>query len=91
MAMRSASGVDLERPYTLIYSGPYAISRNPMYMGWTVLYLGAAVVTRNAWMVASLPVVAGAIHREVLQEERTLEGAFGEEYLRYRKLVRRYL
>ena len=91
LAVRSASGVDLERPYTLIYSGPYAISRNPMYMGWTVLYLGAALVTRNAWMVASLPVVAGAIHREVLQEERTLEGAFGEEYLRYRKLVRRYL
>jgi protein-S-isoprenylcysteine O-methyltransferase Ste14 len=90
-AVRTASEVDLERPSTLIFSWPYAISRNPMYVGWTLLYLGAALVTRNAWMVASLPVVAGIIHRDVLREEHKLEQAFGEEYLRYRQLVRRYL
>ncbi len=89
-AVRAASDVDLERPATLVCSGPYAISRNPMYVGWTLLYLGGALITRNAWMVASLPVVAGFIHRDV-QEEHTLEEAFGEEYVRYRKLVRRYL
>lgn len=90
-AVRSASNVDLERPSTLITSGPYATSRNPMYVGWTLLYLGGALITRNAWMVASLPLVGGIIHREVLREEHTLEGAFGKEYLRYRKLVRRYV
>lgn len=90
-AVRTASDVDLERPSTLISGGPYAVSRNPMYLGWTSLYLGGALITRNAWMVASLPVVAGLIHREVLREEHALEGAFGEEYTRYRKLVRRYL
>jgi protein-S-isoprenylcysteine O-methyltransferase Ste14 len=42
-------------------------------------------------MIASLPVVAGLIHQVVLREEHTLEQVFGEEYLRYRKLVRRYL
>jgi protein-S-isoprenylcysteine O-methyltransferase Ste14 len=90
-AVRAASDVDLERPSTLISSGPYAISRNPMYVGWTLLYLGGALITRNAWMVASLSVVGGVIHRDVLQEEHTLERAFGEEYVRYRKVVRRYL
>jgi protein-S-isoprenylcysteine O-methyltransferase Ste14 len=90
-AVRAASDVDLERPSTLISSGPYAISRNPMYVGWTLLYFGSALITRNAWMVASLPVVAGVIHRDVLREEHTLEGAFGQEYVRYRKRVRRYL
>ena len=90
-AVRAASDIDLERPSSLISTGPYAISRNPMYIGWTLLYLGAALFTRNAWMVASLPIVGGIIHREVLREEHTLEQAFGEEYLRYRKLVRRYL
>lgn len=89
-AVRAASDVDLERPSTLISAGPYAISRNPMYVGWTLLYLGAALVTRNAWMVASLPVVAGITHRDVLREELALERAFGEEYVRYRMLVRRY-
>jgi protein-S-isoprenylcysteine O-methyltransferase Ste14 len=90
-AVRAASEVDLERPSTLISSGPYAISRNPMYVGWSLLYLGAALITRNAWMVASLPAVARFIHRDVLREEHKSEQAFGEEYLRYRKLVRRYL
>jgi protein-S-isoprenylcysteine O-methyltransferase Ste14 len=90
-AVRTASDVDLEHPSTLISGGPYAISRNPMYLGWTSLYLGGALITRYAWMVASLPLVAGLIHREVLREEHTLERAFGEEYTRYRKLVRRYV
>jgi protein-S-isoprenylcysteine O-methyltransferase Ste14 len=62
-----------------------------MYLGWTLLYLGAALVTRNAWMVTSLPIVGGIIHREVLREEDKLKRAFGEEFLQYRKLVRRYL
>ncbi len=91
LAVRSVSDVDLERPSTLVSTGPYAISRNPMYVGWTLLYLGAALITRNAWMVASLPIVAGIIHRDVIREEHALEQVFGEEYLRYRKLVRRYL
>ena len=90
-AVRSVSDVDLEQPSTLLSSGPYAISRNPMYVGWTLLYLGGALITRNAWMVASLPLVGGIIHREVLREEHALEGAFGEEYFRYRKMVRRYV
>jgi protein-S-isoprenylcysteine O-methyltransferase Ste14 len=90
-AVRAASDVDLERPSALISSGPYAISRNPMYVGWTLLYVGGALITRNAWMIASLPVIAGLIHRDVLREEHALERAFGQEYVRYRKQVRRYL
>jgi protein-S-isoprenylcysteine O-methyltransferase Ste14 len=90
-AVRAASDVNLERPSTLICSGPYAISRNPMYVGWTLLYVGGALITRNGWMVASVPVVAGLIHRDVLREEHTLEQTFGEKYVRYRKLVSRYL
>ena len=62
-----------------------------MYVGWTLLYLGAALVTRNSWMLLSLPLVGKIIHREVLGEERALEGAFEEEYVRYRRLVRRYV
>lgn len=90
-AVRAASDVDLERPSTLVCTGPYTISRNPMYVGWTLLYLGGALLTRNAWMITSLPVVAGLIHRDVLREERTLEEVFGVDYIRYRKRVRRYL
>jgi protein-S-isoprenylcysteine O-methyltransferase Ste14 len=91
LAVRAASDVALERSSALISTGPYTISRNPMYGGWTLLYLGAALVTRNTWMVASLPIALGLIHREILREEQVLERSFGVEYLRYRKLVRRYI
>ena len=89
--MRAASDVDLERPSALVSTGPYVISRNPMYVSWTSLYVGGALITRNSWMLLSLPLVGGIIHRVVLREEHALEGAFGEEYFRYRKLVRRYV
>ena len=90
-AVRAASDANLERPSTLVSTGPYAINRNPMYVGWTLLYLGAALIARNSWMLLLLPLVGGIIHRDVLGEERTLEGAFGVEYFRYRRLVRRYV
>jgi protein-S-isoprenylcysteine O-methyltransferase Ste14 len=90
-AVRAASDVALERPSKLVSTGPYANSRNPMYVGWTSLYLGAALITRSAWMLLSLPLVGGIIHREVLREEHALEGTFEEEYFRYQKLVRRYV
>ena len=90
-AVRAASDVDLERPSELVSIGPYTRSRNPMYVGWTLLYLGVALITRNSWMFLSLPLVGSTIHREVLREEHALEGAFEEEYFRYRKQVRRYV
>lgn len=90
-AVRAASDVDLELSSELVSRGPYASSRNPMYGGWSLLYLGVALLTRNAWMVLSLPLVGGSLHREVLREEHALEGTFEEQYVRYRKQVSRYV
>ena len=90
-AVRAASDVDLERPSELVSTGPYARSRNPMYVGWTLLYLGVALITRNSWMFLSLPLVGGIIHREVLREEHALEGTFEEVYFGYQEQVRRYV
>ena len=90
-AVLAASDADLSRPSTLIRSGPYAVSRNPMYVGWTLVYVGVALVTRSAWLTVSLPAVLSSTHREVLREELRLEKAFGRDYVEYRNRVRRYL
>ena len=50
-----------------------ALSADGSGRGWTLIYLGAALVTRNAWMVVSLPIVVSFVHREVLREEQRLE------------------
>jgi protein-S-isoprenylcysteine O-methyltransferase Ste14 len=90
-AVRAAAGVDLERPDQLVDSGPYAASRNPMYVAWTAGYVGAALVAGTAWPLLLLPVVLVVTQVVVLREERSLERRFGDAYRSYKTSVRRYL
>jgi len=87
----AAVQVELRHPALLVNSGPYAVSRNPMYLGWALLQLGAGVVRGSWWMIAAVPAAAALVHRQVRDEERTLEDAFGDEFRCYRATVPRYL
>jgi protein-S-isoprenylcysteine O-methyltransferase Ste14 len=87
----AATEVELQRPARLVTSGPYAASRNPMYLGWALLQLGAGVARGSWWVIAAVPAAAALVHREVRGEERTLDDAFGDEFRRYRATVPRYL
>lgn len=89
--VRALGEIDVEKPASIVTSGPYAISRNPMYVGWTTLYLGIALLLNTAWLFVVFPGVVVTCHRRVQQEERTLEREFGDEYRIYRRTVRRYL
>lgn len=90
-AVRAAGDVEVADPAALVRAGPYAFSRNPMYAGWTLLYVGFAFLANALWPLLFLPAVASATHRAVLREERSLERAFGDEYRSYRRDVGRYL
>lgn len=90
-SVRAACRVDLADPDRLVVTGPYAACRNPMYVGWALLHVGAAVAGGSGWALASFLPVAACMHGEVLREERALTDAFGEEYRRYRASVPRYL
>ena len=83
--------VRLAHPGRLVVTGPYARSRNPMYVGWSLLHLGAGVATGSPWIVATLLPAAGSIHRTVRREEDALGRQFGAEFERYRATVPRYL
>jgi protein-S-isoprenylcysteine O-methyltransferase Ste14 len=89
--VRAAAAVDLERPHQLVLRGPYAVSRNPMYLAWAVVYLGIALVANAVWPLLLLPGVLLATHLVVVREERLLEGRFGAAYRSYKTSVRRYL
>ena len=89
--MGAAGDVDLERPDQLVGSGPYAFSRNPMYIASTLVYVGIALVANAAWPLLLLPVVLLVTHIVVVPEERSLERRFGAAYRSYKTSVRRYL
>lgn len=83
--------MDIERPTKLITTGPYSFSRNPMYVAWTIIYIGVCLVVNSLWGFIFLPIVLLFTHFvDVLQEERALEKQFGREYLEYCARVRRY-
>jgi protein-S-isoprenylcysteine O-methyltransferase Ste14 len=89
--VRAAAGLDLERPNRLVDSGPYVFSRNPMYVAWTLGYVGVALVAGTAWPLLLLPVVLVVTQVVVRREERSLERQFGDAYRTYKASVRRYL
>ncbi|HEY9480446.1 MAG TPA: isoprenylcysteine carboxylmethyltransferase family protein [Gemmatimonadaceae bacterium] len=76
----------------MVTDGPYAWTRNPMYLSLTIFYLGLALLTGMLWPVIVLPVVLALLIVFVIRrEERYLDDAFGEEYAAFRKRVRRWI
>ncbi|MFX1818507.1 isoprenylcysteine carboxylmethyltransferase family protein [Pseudarthrobacter sp. CC4] len=88
---RSAGPFDLEHPEDLVVTGPYAVTRHPMYVGWWLIQLGAGTMAGSAWVLALLPAELLVEHRFVLDEEATLAGLFPESYPAYAEKVPRYL
>lgn len=81
-----------ETPTALVLDGPYKITRNPMYLGLALVYLGIAIAAQSLWAIIFLPVVLVIIQRAAIEkEEAFLAQRFGADYERYRKSVRRWL
>ena len=75
----------------LVTHGPFAFSRNPMYVGLTVAYLGLAGVFNQAWPIVWLPVVLVVLSTTVIaREEAHLRVVFGTTYEIYCRHVRRW-
>ena len=76
----------------LVIAGPYRITRNPMYLGLALAYLGIATAVQSVWAIVLLPVVLTIIRRRAIEpEEAFLERQFGADYVRYKTAVRRWL
>jgi protein-S-isoprenylcysteine O-methyltransferase Ste14 len=82
---------ELEATSHPISTGPYALSRNPMYMAWTLINIGIALLVNTVWVLICLPAALIATHREIQHEEQQLEKQFGNQYRSYKMRVRRYL
>ena len=90
---RAGTSLNPAKPTTrVVVHGPYRLTRNPMYVGWVIVYLGCVLLTNTVWPLVSLPVVLVLISRAVIaKEERYLAAKFGDAYRAYKARVRRWL
>jgi protein-S-isoprenylcysteine O-methyltransferase Ste14 len=85
--------VILIKPATSLQTtGIYGITRNPMYVGLLLIYLGITCFIGNWWNIILLPLLIFTIQEYVIKkEERYLKIEFDEEYEKYKASVRRWL
>jgi protein-S-isoprenylcysteine O-methyltransferase Ste14 len=90
---RTGTAVEPWKPTTaIVTTGPYRMTRNPAYLGMALTYIGIAAMSSAVWVLLPLPMVLAVIDRGVIaREERYLERKFGEEYLGYKRSVRRWI
>jgi protein-S-isoprenylcysteine O-methyltransferase Ste14 len=77
---------------TIVTTGPYGLSRNPIYVGMFLGVIGLAIGFNTLWFLAVAVVLYVVIRFGVIaREEIYLEGKFGARYLDYKTRVRRWL
>jgi len=76
----------------IVKVGPYRLSRNPIYLAFSLFQTGIAFGVNDAWiLITLLPAIAIISFVVIPREERYLKARFGEEYATYKASVRRWL
>ena len=82
-ALPSKNGINL--------NGIYHFSRNPMYLGYFIYFVGCVLLTQSMVLLGFVLVFQIMAHWIILSEERWCINKFGKEYIQYMKKVRRYI
>ena len=81
-----------EESTVVVTTGMFRFTRNPMYLGMVVGLLGIAILLGSLAAFLPVPVFVAIIHFQfIVHEERFMEELFGEEYLAYKRKVRRWI
>lgn len=79
-------------PAHLITSGPFSVSRNPLYLANTLLLVAVGLIGGMGWFVLMAIVAAFATTKLAIErEEKVLAEKFGKRYRDYAKRVRRWI
>ncbi len=91
--IRNKTALATHKPTTsIVTTGFFKFSRNPLYLSLLLLYTGIAFRINSLWVLLLLPVLFIMLDRGVVQrEEGYLEGKFGDEYAQYKNSVRRWI
>ncbi len=90
---RAHTNIDPRHPaLVLVETGPYRFTRNPMYLGFLLLFAGIGLLASLDWSLPLLPLLWLALDRLiVVREEAYLSRKFGAPYDAFRSRTRRWL
>lgn len=81
---------DVEKQKELVTHGPFSFSRNPIYVGLIIFFLGFELSLRS-YLVFLTPILMYLVYKAVLIEEKLLGKHFGKKYMEYKKKTPRFL
>ena len=89
----AGTNIETDKPSeTIVTTGLYARSRNPIYVAMAVILVGLGLAFDSLWVIAMVVPLLGVLRYGVIaREERYLTGKFGEPYRAYTAAVRRWL
>ena len=86
------SPINIDRAKTLVTTGLYRFSRNPMYLGMVIVLIGLAALFGNLWLLVGPLAFALYINRfQIKPEEQMMAAKFGSDYAGYKSRVRRWI
>jgi protein-S-isoprenylcysteine O-methyltransferase Ste14 len=90
---RAATPLPTNQPArVLVTTGIYRWTRNPIYLGFLLVYGGIGVAAQSPWvLILTLPIAITVRYGVVAREEAYLERRFGDAYRDYKRGVRRWL
>lgn len=90
---RAHTSVSPHQPTTsLVTDGPFRFTRNPIYLGFFLIFLGFTFLAGTLWGLVLAPLVPAAVNYLVIgAEESYLHAKFDRHYAEYRSRVRRWI
>jgi protein-S-isoprenylcysteine O-methyltransferase Ste14 len=90
---RAKTAFDVRKPTTtIVTTGAFAVTRNPVYLSMMLLYVGIALLVNSPWMLlVAIPTGSALCLMAIRPEERYLTDKFGDDYCRYAASVPRWL
>jgi protein-S-isoprenylcysteine O-methyltransferase Ste14 len=93
--LRAKTSMNPRQPWhvnSIVTSGIYRLSRNPMYLGFVLLLAAWAVILAHPVSAALVPAFAACVYQwQIRPEERVLEQKFGDAFMEYKSRVRRWI
>ena len=84
-------GIDEEHPGDLVTAGIFRFTRNPIFVFLDAYFVGAFLINGTLFFLLAALLGLTLIHYQILQEERFLEGRYGDPYREYKRTAPRYL